>query len=101
MRSCRIRGTLLRSSSRADEGGNLVFRKSARNFNQVMANASSMTVAEVEEIVPTGKIGADAIHLPGIYVKKLVLRDAYPKHIEFRTTRPRQPPASAPRSANP
>jgi len=86
---------------RADEAGNLVFRKTARNFNQVMATASSMTVAEVEEVVPTGKIGADGIHLPGIYVKKLVLGDAYPKHIEFRTTRPRQAAASEPRSANP
>jgi 3-oxoacid CoA-transferase subunit A len=85
---------------RADQAGNLVFRKTARNFNQVMATASSMTVAEVEEIVPTGKIGADAIHLPGIYVKKLVLGSAYPKHIEFRTTRPREVVSSESRGTN-
>lgn len=75
---------------RADEAGNLCFRKTARNFNQVMATASSMTVAEVEDIVPAGRLGADGIHLPGIYVKKLVLGPPYKKHIEFRTTRPRE-----------
>jgi 3-oxoacid CoA-transferase subunit A len=75
---------------RADAAGNLVFRKTARNFNQVMATSSSMTVVEVEQIVPAGSIGADGIHLPGIYVKKLVLGDSYPKHIEFRTTRLRE-----------
>jgi 3-oxoacid CoA-transferase subunit A len=75
---------------RADEAGNIVFRKTARNFNQPMATASSMTIAEVEEIVPTGSLGADSIHLPGIYVNKLVLGAPYTKHIEFRTTRPRE-----------
>ena len=78
---------------RADEVGNLVFRKTARNFNQPMATASSMTVAEVEEIVPTGGLEADCIHLPGIYVKRLVLGAPYHKHIEFRTTRARVGPA--------
>jgi len=73
---------------RADAAGNLVFRKTARNFNPVMATASLMTVAEVEEIVPVGQLGADGIHLPGIYVKKLVVGSPYRKHIEFRTTRP-------------
>jgi 3-oxoacid CoA-transferase subunit A len=86
---------------RADEAGNLVFRKTARNFNQVMGTASSMTVAEVEEVVPAGKLGADGIHLPGIYVKKLVLASPYPKHIEFRTTRSREAAHSDSRSATP
>jgi len=86
---------------RADEAGNLVFRKTARNFNQVMATASSMTVAEVEEIVPAGKLGADGIHLPGIYVKKLLLGPSYNKHIEFRTTRPRETTSAAARGENP
>ena len=75
---------------RADEAGNVVFRKTARNFNQPMATASAMTIAEVEEIVPIGSLGADSIHLPGIYVKKLVLGAPYSKHIEFRTTRARR-----------
>ena len=74
---------------RADEAGNLLFRKTARNFNQPMATASTMTIAEVEEIVPAGSLKADEIHLPGIYIKKLVLGAPYDKHIEFRTTRPR------------
>jgi 3-oxoacid CoA-transferase A subunit len=72
---------------RADEAGNLVFRKTARNFNHPMATASAMTVAEVEEIVPTGTLDPDAIHLPGIYVKRLLLGAPYDKRIEFLTTR--------------
>jgi 3-oxoacid CoA-transferase subunit A len=72
---------------KADEAGNILFRKTARNFNQPMATASSMTIAEVEEIVPVGSLDPDSIHLPGIYVKKLVLGGPYDKHIEFRTTR--------------
>jgi len=74
----------------ADEAGNLIFRKTARNFNQPMGTASSMTIAEVEEIVPAGALSPDSIHLPGIYVKRLVLGAPYDKHIEFRTTRPRE-----------
>lgn len=75
---------------KADEAGNLVFRKTARNFNQPMATASHMTVAEVEEIVPVGSLDPDAIHVPGIYVKRLVLGAPYDKQIEFRTTRARE-----------
>ena len=75
---------------KADAAGNLVFRKTARNFNQPMATASRMTVAEVEEIVETGSLDPDAIHVPGVYVKRLVLGAPYDKQIEFRTTRPRQ-----------
>jgi 3-oxoacid CoA-transferase subunit A len=74
---------------KADEAGNLLFRKTARNFNQPMGTASSMTVAEVEEIVPVGDLDPDAIHLPGIYVKRLLLAPAYEKRIEFRTVRAR------------
>ena len=75
---------------RADEAGNLQFRKTARNFNQPMATASRMTVAEVEEIVPLGTLDPDAIHVPGIYIKRLVLGAPYDKRIEFRTTRKRE-----------
>ncbi|GGE80434.1 succinyl-CoA--3-ketoacid-CoA transferase [Sphingomonas prati] len=74
---------------KADEAGNLIFRKTARNFNQPMATASSMTVAEVEEIVPVGSLDPDAIHVPGIFVKRLVLGAPYDKRIEFRTVRER------------
>lgn len=72
---------------KADEAGNLVFRKTARNFNQVMATAAPICVAEVEEIVPTGSLDPDAIHLPGIYVKRLINGSPYDKKIEFRTVR--------------
>ncbi len=72
---------------RADESGNLIFRKTARNFNEVMATAAKICVAEVEEIVPVGTLAPDMIHLPGIYVKRIVLGAPYDKTIEFRTTR--------------
>src|SRR5437763_10598588 len=75
---------------KADESGNLVFRKTARNFNQPMATAGRTCVAEVEEIVPVGSLNPDCIHLPGIYVKRLVCGAPYDKRIEFRTTRPRE-----------
>ena len=75
---------------KADESGNLIFRKTARNFNQPMATAAKICVAEVEEIVPVGSLDPDCIHLPGIYVKRLVLGAPYDKKIEFRTTRPRE-----------
>lgn len=72
---------------KADEAGNLVFRKTARNFNQVMATAANLCVAEVEEIVPVGSIEPDAVHLPGIFVKRLINGAPYDKKIEFRTVR--------------
>jgi 3-oxoacid CoA-transferase subunit A len=75
---------------KADESGNLVFRKTARNFNQPMATASHMTIAEVEEIVPVGSLDPDCIHVPSIYVKRLILGAPYDKKIEFVTTRPRE-----------
>jgi 3-oxoacid CoA-transferase subunit A len=72
---------------KADESGNLVFRKTARNFNQPMATAGKVCVAEVEEIVPVGALDPDAIHLAGVYVQRLVLGAPYDKKIEFRTVR--------------
>jgi 3-oxoacid CoA-transferase subunit A len=75
---------------KADEAGNLIFRKTARNFNQPAATASYHTVAEVEEIVPVGSLDPDAIHVPGIYIKRIVLGAPYDKKIEFRTTRARE-----------
>lgn len=72
---------------KADESGNLVFRKTARNFNETMAAAAKICVAEVEEIVPIGTLDPDSIHLPGIYVKRLICGAPYSKPIEFRTNR--------------
>ena len=74
---------------KADESGNLVFRKTARNFNQPMATAGRICVAEVEEVVPVGSLDPDAIHLPGIYVKRMIVGAPYDKKIEFRTVRER------------
>jgi 3-oxoacid CoA-transferase subunit A len=75
---------------KADESGNLIFRKTARNFNQPAATASLNTVAEVEEIVPNGSLDPDSIHVPGVYIKRLVLGAPYDKKIEFRTVRARE-----------
>ncbi|MFA5988021.1 MAG: CoA transferase subunit A [Sphingomonas sp.] len=75
---------------KADEAGNLIFRKTARNFNQPMAPAGRVCVAEVEEIVPVGSFDPDQIHLPGIYVNRLILGAPYDKKIEFVTTRERE-----------
>jgi len=74
---------------KADEAGNLIFRKTARNFNQPMATAGNVCIAEVEEIVPVGALDPDGIHLPGIYVNRLILGAPYEKKIEFRTVRER------------
>jgi len=75
---------------KADEAGNLIFRKTARNFNQPAATAGRVCVAEVEEIVPVGSIDPDHVHLPGIYVKRLIVGAPYDKCIEFRTVRQRE-----------
>jgi 3-oxoacid CoA-transferase subunit A len=75
---------------KADEAGNLVFRKTARNFNQPMATAGRICVAEVEEIVPVGSLDPDAIHVPSIFVKRLIVGAPYDKKIEFRMTRQRE-----------
>ncbi|MEM9532252.1 MAG: CoA transferase subunit A [Pseudomonadota bacterium] len=71
---------------KGDEQGNLIFRKTARNFNPMMATAGRTTVAEVEEIVPTGSLDPDQIHTPGIYVQRLIAGQ-HEKRIEQRTTR--------------
>jgi 3-oxoacid CoA-transferase subunit A len=74
---------------KADESGNLIFRKTARNFNQPAATSGRVCVAEVEEIVPVGSLAPDCIHLPSIYVKRLISGAPYDKKIEFTTTRER------------
>ena len=75
---------------KADEAGNLIFRKTARNFNHPMATAGKVCVAEVEEVVPVGSLDSDAIHLPGIFVKRMIVGAPYDKKIEFRTVRQRE-----------
>jgi 3-oxoacid CoA-transferase subunit A len=75
---------------KADESGNLIFRKTSRNFNQPAATCGKVCVAEVEEIVPVGSLDADCIHLPSIYVKRLILGAPYDKKIEFRTVRQKE-----------
>ena len=72
---------------KADVSGNLIFRRTARNFNPAAIMAGRISVVEVEEIVPTGSFDPDAIHLPGIYVHRLVLNAAPEKRIEKRTTK--------------
>ena len=72
---------------KADPWGNLVFRKTARNFNQPMAGSARVTIAEVERIVPLGSLDPDQIHVPSIYVQRLVLGAGYRKPIERRTLR--------------
>ena len=81
---------------KADEAGNLIFHRTARNFNQPMATAGRVCVVEVEEVVPIGTFDPDGIHLPGIYVQRLLLNPYPKKEIEFRTTRQRE---SAPAAA--
>ena len=75
---------------KADEAGNLLFRKTARNFNQPMATAGRICIAEVEEVVPVGSLDPDQIHLPGIYVNRMIVGAPYDKKIEFVTTRERE-----------
>jgi len=74
---------------KGDTEGNLVFRKTARNFNPMMATAGKVTVAEVEHLVEPGEIDPDTIHTPGIYVKRIVKVSGYEKKIEQRTVRKR------------
>ena len=75
---------------KADESGNLVFRKTARNFNLPAATCGKICVVEVEEIVPIGSLDPDHIHLPGIYVQRMILGSPYDKKIEFRTVTQRE-----------
>ena len=74
---------------KGDTAGNLVYRKTARNFNPMMATAAKFTVAEVEHLVPAGEIDPDHIHTPGIFVKRIINVSGAQKRIEFRNTRPR------------
>ena len=74
---------------KADPQGNLVFRKTARNFNPMMATAGKVTVAEVEEIVELGELDPDEIHTPGIFVQR-VFKGEFEKRIEQRTVRERE-----------
>jgi 3-oxoacid CoA-transferase subunit A len=75
---------------KADPYGNLVFRKTARNFNPMMATAGKVTIAEVEELVEPGALDPDHIHTPGIYVQRLIVGTDYEKRIEQRTVRQRE-----------
>lgn len=75
---------------KADKAGNLVFRKTARNFNQPMATAGKVCIVEVEEIVEVGALEPDSIHLPSVYVNRLICGAPYDKKIEFVTTRPKE-----------
>lgn len=72
---------------KADKSGNLMFRKTARNFNPLAAMAGKVTIAEVEEIVEVGELDPDSIHLAGIYVQKVILAEHLEKRIERRMTR--------------
>ncbi|CUH87616.1 putative succinyl-CoA:3-ketoacid coenzyme A transferase subunit A [Phaeobacter sp. CECT 5382] len=74
---------------KADETGNLVFRKTARNFNAPAATCGKVCIVEVEEIVPTGSLDPDSIHLPGIYVHRIIKGD-HEKRIEQRTVRQKE-----------
>jgi 3-oxoacid CoA-transferase subunit A len=79
---------------KGDTEGNLVYRKTARNFNPMMATASRMTIAEVENLVEPGQIDPDHIITPGVYVKRIVHVPNATKHIEQRTVRKRAQPAA-------
>jgi 3-oxoacid CoA-transferase subunit A len=75
---------------KADESGNLIFRKTARNFNLPAATCGKICVVEVEEVVPVGSLDPDCIHLPGVYVQCMIIGAPYDKKIEFRTVRERE-----------
>jgi 3-oxoacid CoA-transferase subunit A len=75
---------------KADETGNLMFRKTARNFNLPAATCGKVCIVEVEEVVPKGSLDPDCIHLPGVYVQRMIVGSPYDKQIEFVTTRERK-----------
>ena len=79
---------------KADRWGNLVFRKTARNFNPMMAPAAKITIAEVEELVEVGELDPDQIHTPGIYVQRVIVGERFDKPIEQRTVRSREEASS-------
>src|SRR3546814_15793336 len=72
---------------KADETGNLMFRKTARNFNLPAATCGKVCVVEVEDVVPAGALDPDCIHLPGVYVPRLIVGAPYDQKIEFRPVR--------------
>jgi 3-oxoacid CoA-transferase subunit A len=72
---------------KGDKWGNLVYRKTARNFNPMMATAARITIAEVEELVAVGELDPDSIHTPSVYVKRIFQGELYEKRIEKRTVR--------------
>ncbi len=72
---------------KGDTWGNLVYRKTARNFNPMMATAARITIAEVEQLVPVGEIEPDLVHTPGVYVKRIFQGEKYERLIERRTVR--------------
>jgi 3-oxoacid CoA-transferase subunit A len=72
---------------KGDKWGNLVYRKTARNFNPMMATAAKVTIAEVEQLVEVGELDADSVHTPSVYVKRIFQGEQYEKRIEKRTTR--------------
>jgi 3-oxoacid CoA-transferase subunit A len=74
---------------KGDRLGNLVYRKTARNFNPMMATAATITIAEIEQLVEPGEIDPDHVITPGIYVKRVVVGESFEKRIERRTVRPR------------
>ena len=74
---------------KGDRLGNLVYRKTSRNFNPMMATAARITIAEVEELVEVGSLDPDHVHTPGIYVQRILVGTNYEKPIEQRTTRKR------------
>lgn len=74
---------------KGDHAGNLIFRKTARNFNPIMATAAKVTIAEVEELVPAGELDPDHIHTSGIFVQRIIKGENFEKWIEQRTTRPK------------
>ena len=75
---------------KADETGNVVFRRTARNFNAPAATCGRVCVVEVEEVVPAGALDPDCIHLPGVFVQRMIIGAPYDKKIEFVTTRERE-----------
>ncbi len=74
-------------ADKADRAGNLVYRKTARNFNPMIATAGRVTIAEVEEVVEIGELDPDTIHTPGIYVQRVIRGEHYEKRVERRTVR--------------
>ena len=74
---------------KGDTLGNLVFRKTARNFNPVMATAADVTIAEVEILVEPGELDPDLVHTPGVFVQRIIKGERYEKPIEKRTVRAR------------